>query len=99
MSGALTPTFCFGVELGVGVRFGDDDEDDDAILDGKTAAGADEVKSTKLGKLVMLDELLAKLDEKAVGSTVVVCGRVDEEVVVRMARDAETCVEERVLEG
>jgi hypothetical protein len=47
----------------------------------------------------MLDELLAKLDEKAVGSTVVVCGRVDEEVVVRMARDAETCVEERVLEG
>jgi hypothetical protein len=73
MSGALTPTFGLGVELGVGVRVGDDDDDDDdAILDGKTAAGADEVKSTKLGKLVMLDELLAKLDEKAVGSTVVV---------------------------
>jgi hypothetical protein len=72
MSGARTPTFCFGVEVGVGVGVGDDNDDDDAILDGKTAAGADEVKSTKLGKPAMLDELLATLDEKAIGATVVV---------------------------
>jgi hypothetical protein len=73
MSGRRTPAFCFGVELGVGVGVrDDDDDDDDAILDGKTAAGADEVKSTKLGKLAMLDELLATLDEKAIGATVVV---------------------------
>jgi hypothetical protein len=71
MSGARTPTFCFGVEVGVGVGVGDEDEDD-AILDGKTAAGTDEVKSTKLGKPAMLDELLATLDEKAIGATVVV---------------------------
>jgi hypothetical protein len=68
---APTLTFCFGVELGVGVGVGDVD-DDDAILDGKTAAGADEVKSTKLGKLAILDELLATLDGKAIGATVVV---------------------------
>jgi hypothetical protein len=71
MSGGRTPTFCFGVELGVGVGVRDENEDD-TILDGKTAAGADEVKSTKLGKLAILDELLATLDGKAIGATVVV---------------------------